>query len=930
MTNGNLQQVRDLHSQLTSAHNALLERVAHLQDGRSDSQLVRFVKQEQLLKQHRRPINSLVFLVEDSNANIQPPGYILAVLESNDKVDTEKLGRAVATALGLKSDESKITITLSLAPSDIVSQLCGFPPGCIPPLGLSPPPLITMIEHSLANDSGTPGNDNNVMLIGGGGLPEYSMELSITALLDYATGVQIAEFRQTTHQLKQKVTNIEHFQGILKGHESEKYQKPFFAVAPPDTAIAQQIIHGQTEVALSSEWVAVVGRISGVRQMSRRHVFVDLSPPIVGPNQSAVVSDRYPWRCPKSGDDMAVQLIVGESFCRRRGVDEPEKAIRKLKGGQLIMVQGKTNMDKISSLKNWCAKKSLDVVVYDYQHLQTDADSSVWGIPSSTRVVQDRGVNNVKDGRELPVLKRDELPILKLRDLYPNSVPGRIVEIVENLASVKLFHSKVSNWLDSHPNEAALVGIDCEWKPSFLAEHEAQPVLLLQICFHPLQRVYLIDTQELLRPLEKLSADLTELELAVSDALGQLFQSDRLVKVGYQLADDFRRLAASYPQCDSFQEILSVLEISNLGQKVMQMKKLPRARVATSSLAKMTERFVSFRMNKTEQVSDWSVRPLLPEQVEYAALDAAVTPAIAERLIGEIRAHFCTCPVSLQRRNGDTAFAESLLSYKFHLYPSTETAAIQKWNAKRLVGDYFLVSQTWTATEPKPDIPTILDNGNGHDSPFVDLKGITRIPSHTIAVNRIDMGNYKELLLGRYVAKAKDDCVMALIEASGNNDGVCSIGGKLHCAQRLGYVELANAVVLFVTMPVGNAQTKPRSYPNEWIDNGAMMSWFIKEHDWKNGTTMLGRKMTRSGKDESAVILFVRRGHTAFLCCGRCELFHLDKNDDKANEGGCSDQWNIIKFFLRLNDFAWLQTNTNFQYLVHPGESRRVESWQFE
>ena len=54
------------------------------------------------------------------------------------------------------------------------------------------------------------------------------------------------------------------------------------------------------------------------------------------------------------------------------------------------------------------------------------------------------------------------------------------------------------------------------------------------------------------------------------------------------------------------------------------------------SLAAVVSRELKEEIAKDEQVSDWSQRPLTPEQIEYAARDAAVLPDLYDRLMTRI------------------------------------------------------------------------------------------------------------------------------------------------------------------------------------------------------------------------------------------------------------------------------------------------------
>ena len=183
------------------------------------------------------------------------------------------------------------------------------------------------------------------------------------------------------------------------------------------------------------------------------------------------------------------------------------------------------------------------------------------------------------------------------------------------------------------------------------------------------------------------------LEQAVAQVLGDMLTSQRLIKTGFQVVHDLRQLAASYPHISALQTIHSVLETSVLAKRVMHINKQRHARTATSSLSRMCESFLGKALQKDEQCSNWSARPLTIEQIEYAALDAAVTPIVTERLMKAVNADFFDRP-QVGRWKDDRLFLNTLVSWRFLFLDSdTDANVIRKLNAKRVVGDHFVVNQ---------------------------------------------------------------------------------------------------------------------------------------------------------------------------------------------------------------------------------------------
>lgn len=50
-------------------------------------------------------------------------------------------------------------------------------------------------------------------------------------------------------------------------------------------------------------------------------------------------------------------------------------------------------------------------------------------------------------------------------------------------------------------------------------------------------------------------------------------------------------------------------------------------------LKKLCERYLNYEMDKNFQRSDWRIRPLFKEMVQYAAIDAEVLPYVYLRML---------------------------------------------------------------------------------------------------------------------------------------------------------------------------------------------------------------------------------------------------------------------------------------------------------
>jgi hypothetical protein len=253
-----------------------------------------------------------------------------------------------------------------------------------------------------------------------------------------------------------------------------------------------------------------------------------------------------------------------------------------------------------------------------------------------------------------------------------------------------------------------MVGIDCEWRPSvFTLPGMAQPVLVLQLSFHPLQKVFLLDFQTLLRPLLPPDERMNEIETVVSDILRELFTSKRVMKVGYQLKTDLQRMAASYPHVPCFQEIDSTLEVSMLVKRVLQMTKQKRSRSITMSLARLCQHYFKKTLDKENQVSDWSVRPLSEQQIEYASLDAAISPLLAEKALETVQARINGDRPRIERWHGDESLSKGIYSWRFLFLQTEDQKAIRRLNAKQFVGESWVVTQCWITGQEPPKLANL-------------------------------------------------------------------------------------------------------------------------------------------------------------------------------------------------------------------------------
>lgn len=828
------------------------------------------------------PIKSIVFEVGKSLASSTNgiPPYILAVLSVSDQVDVEALQLAI-------HEGGDVTIpTLQLAQQ--VASICGLEPGCVPPLiGLHPRPVCTVVDETLLANK-------KVMLEGGGGKADVACRLTVDILMRQPNVVSFQIARKPDQNALPSLSSFP--QRFL-----ESVQKPFFVVAPPDLSIVQSILDGTVHGTLEPIPMAVVGRISGIRRLTKGLVFGDLAP-LYGTHSSL----DHPWRSPLKGEDMAVQFIGGQTFVRNFG-KAAEAKLKRLKVGMVVHLVGRTNVQNRDSLRNWMEKRSLDIVVESCEVLVDESEAPGKKMMYSL-AKQPVSISPVSlSGQDVAGVS-----YLQLRDVYSlesESQEEGIRLVVDTVETIQQFAFDVAHLLLSISATSveecvyrySLVGIDCEWQPGFMAGGE-QPVSLLQICLHSLKRIYLLDLQKLLRPMLQPSEEPTVVESTLRDCMSDLMECCQLVKVGFGLRDDLRLLAASFPHITSFQSAHCVLEVPYLARKVMQLSRQQNSKTVTASLSRLTEAFLGKPLSKEQQCSNWARRPLTREQINYAALDAAVTPAVVEHLLEVVGASVSTRP-AIERWEGDKDFASILVSYRFLFLSDDQQndASIRKLKARRMIGNRYVVTQCWIAGHPVPCLPS---DQVGDGEPYTDRHGVMRCPAHNVMLQ--DIPTKLNALIGKQVSRSKVQCVDSFMSGSSS----LPPEAELDYPPRSGWIEMQNAVLLFVSMPEGQNQ-KPRTYPNEWMDSGKRLSWFIQSNQWCGGSTRLAKKLLQVGDAVSVeVILFARSGKGLFVCCGYCSV-----SADKSISEPCNT-WGLVSLELSLLQHSMLISSPDFLKLL--------------
>lgn len=211
-------------------------------------------------------------------------------------------------------------------------------------------------------------------------------------------------------------------------------------------------------------------------------------------------------------------------------------------------------------------------------------------------------------------------------DPLPLELPARAVHLVDTEESLKSLEGVLQERLtggadldgaaDSMMTPLLpVLGIDAEWRP-FRGKEVPTPVALVQLAFR--RSVFLLDLVRL--------RESPELLFRATEILRRCLEAEQLFKIGLGLSRDLQRLQKSFPEAIPPDGARSVLELSTLAAAALPDKEVP------SGLSAFCKLILGKGLDKTEQTSDWEVRPLTASQIAYAAQDAHVCVRLFDAL----------------------------------------------------------------------------------------------------------------------------------------------------------------------------------------------------------------------------------------------------------------------------------------------------------
>lgn len=172
-------------------------------------------------------------------------------------------------------------------------------------------------------------------------------------------------------------------------------------------------------------------------------------------------------------------------------------------------------------------------------------------------------------------------------------------------------HTEFNNFLENNLKHAHIVGIDCEWKPSFGSQKNE--LALMQIATR--DEVFILDVIQL-----GSGAGAAQLW----ENLGRYcFNNCDILKLGFGLTSDMSMIGQSLPHTNINQKI-GFLDLLNIWRQMEKQNiKLPfEVQSGGPSLSTLVQQCFGAPLNKADQFSNWEKRPLRDSQLVYAALDA--------------------------------------------------------------------------------------------------------------------------------------------------------------------------------------------------------------------------------------------------------------------------------------------------------------------
>ncbi|CAH1105749.1 unnamed protein product [Psylliodes chrysocephalus] len=170
---------------------------------------------------------------------------------------------------------------------------------------------------------------------------------------------------------------------------------------------------------------------------------------------------------------------------------------------------------------------------------------------------------------------------------------------------------KFENFLDMALQDVYIIGIDCEWKPSFGGQ--LNELALMQIATR--KNVFILDIVNIGNKCPHLWQELGKF----------IFNNCDILKVGFSLTGDMHMIRHALPHLNFTTKQVGFLDLCSFW-KILEKHpevKLPfEVQKGGPSLSTLVHHCLGAPLDKSDQFSNWEKRPLRESQILYAALDA--------------------------------------------------------------------------------------------------------------------------------------------------------------------------------------------------------------------------------------------------------------------------------------------------------------------
>lgn len=442
-------------------------------------------------------------------------------------------------------------------------------------------------------------------------------------------------------------------------------------------------------------------------------------------------------------------------------------------------------------------------------------------------------------------------------------------------------------------------GLDCEWQPSYTKGQET-PVATLQLHHTGTGSSFLIDVQVLLNAsIAEANAPMTETERMLSDALTKIFPNRYIVLLGFGVAMDLGKLAASFPHIPCFRRFENVIDLHTVSRNLYAGS----SKTYMSSLQKMVAVLLDMGLDKKEQCSDWKQRPLTSSQVDYALLDAAILPillrtmlcgndGVAERYEGM----FIHKHPHLRSTTKLTCLGFSRDLDQFACAP--QLAYRVPYGSCKIHLQHIMSRQMFTTGKDDPDPPELLTIEEQQSI------ALSRIPKDkrpkkkdTVHENKGRKFKKKTLKLsclavdfrnlptpGKIIGYTKDACIHELL----GKEFIESLSDhtRLGFNRRGGVLDFQNLYCLFVNFALSESGGLPSHwlYRNDFLDNGRRLTFTVNAERDQERALMEFFALHKRSTDAFKVLLFTRTSTKAkFMYCGECACSNQSESRNYTN-----------------------------------------------